>query len=39
VTILGEALRPGVAIGGALILAAAVAASLARRRPRAEAIP
>jgi drug/metabolite transporter (DMT)-like permease len=39
VTILGEVLRPGVAIGGALILAAAVAASLARRRPRAEAIP
>jgi drug/metabolite transporter (DMT)-like permease len=39
VTILGEALRPGVAIGGALILAAAVAASLARRRPKAEAIP
>jgi drug/metabolite transporter (DMT)-like permease len=39
VAILGEVLRPGVAIGGALILAAAVAASLARRRPRAEAIP
>jgi drug/metabolite transporter (DMT)-like permease len=39
VTILGEAFRPGVGIGGALILAAAVAASLARRRPQPGAIP
>jgi drug/metabolite transporter (DMT)-like permease len=39
VTILGEALRPGVALGGVLILAAAVAASLARRPARAEGAP
>jgi drug/metabolite transporter (DMT)-like permease len=39
VTILGEALRPGVALGGILILASAVAASLARPPARAEGAP
>ena len=39
VTILGEELRSGVAIGGALILVAAVTASLARRPPQTEPVP
>jgi drug/metabolite transporter (DMT)-like permease len=37
--VLGEALRPGVVGGGALILGGAVAASLARARPGPEAPP
>jgi drug/metabolite transporter (DMT)-like permease len=39
VTILGEELRPGVAVGGTLILVAAVAASLARPPPETEPVP
>jgi drug/metabolite transporter (DMT)-like permease len=39
VAILGEPLRAGVALGGALILAGAVAATLARGSPRPEGVP
>jgi drug/metabolite transporter (DMT)-like permease len=39
VAILGEPLRAGVALGGALILAGAVAATVARGRPEPEGVP
>jgi drug/metabolite transporter (DMT)-like permease len=38
-TILHEPLRPGVALGGVLILAGAVAATLARGRQVPEGVP
>jgi drug/metabolite transporter (DMT)-like permease len=36
---LGEPLRPGVVVGGTLILGAAITASLARGVPEPEAVP